>query len=108
MFGLKLNNATRGSLNTCTSYPPCSSPFPKVKVISGLIIYNQYFFGSQPPRHFTILLFLLFPSYSIINLLQTQIGQQRLTSGLNVIVILILKLQLIVPIIPLSIDERMH
>ncbi|HYZ96806.1 MAG TPA: hypothetical protein VE524_09450 [Nitrososphaeraceae archaeon] len=30
-----MDNATRGSLNTCTLYPPCSNPFPKLKVISG-------------------------------------------------------------------------
>src|ERR671911_215675 len=52
MSGLKLDNATRGSLNTCTSYPPCSNPFPKVKVISGSSSTINIFLGDKPPRYY--------------------------------------------------------
>ena len=82
MSGLKLDSATIGSLNTCTSYPPCSNPFPKVKVISGSSSTINIFLGAKPPRYFTILLFLLFPFYPITNFLQTQTGQQLLPQKL--------------------------
>ena len=46
MSGLKLDNATGGSLNTCTLYPPCSNPFPKLKVISGSSSTINIFLGA--------------------------------------------------------------
>src|ERR671918_2557718 len=47
MSGLKLDSATIGSLNTCTLYPPCSNPFPKVKVISGSSSTINVFLGAK-------------------------------------------------------------
>jgi hypothetical protein len=69
-FFLKLDNATRVSLNTYTSYPPCSNRFLKVKVISG----SSIFFGSQPQDIYYSTI-SPFSFYSIMNILQTQIGQ---------------------------------
>src|SRR5919106_6627694 len=61
MSGLKLDSATIESLNTCTSYPPCSSPFPKVKVISGSSSTINIFLGAKLQNILLFYYFSFFP-----------------------------------------------